>query len=594
MNDSLPRPKRWPKFAGRAGVLIIVGTVAGVLVVKAQRAAYVRETLEILPKAEVSYAGGRFDEAARTAGSALARYEVKPAWFAPEEESKVRELDKFLVGQVALWHRVETGASEILADPAKARVLMETLVAEASTGAPRTQPLVERIRPHLKAALDLERQKAEAAARDRLPEARAAFDQGRWDDLLARLDEIRASIAALPEATRDAAALKLEPDVKPVEAMAAPVAAMRASRDGQDEGPVKADRLRDLLSTLPDLKGRDAQLHRTIRKTIADVDPETRKPIPGFKLPKKNYDGFVDAFQKAGGLEKIGNPDDTTVVELQGPAHRYAIRIVGRPPQILIEVDRVRLLFSVPLVDNREALSLEAAAELSRALRATRHPRVFGDEPWAVRVDGPGLSVFGVQDKKVCVFIGGRLYEGPVEAEADVKTIVNDFKTAAQALEAAVRGSASVPDEIKGPVTALLKAIHEGSSKADHLDARFCREAVHEGYLEAHLPKVDEEIAGKLKEYRRTYGEVSKLRPRFEAKAPDGASAALLFTLDNDVLWRVIDPAANTTTFSSVPRDGMGSSLAAVSVFAGAHLEFPDGLEPLEVRMSHGSAGMIS
>jgi hypothetical protein len=433
-----------------------------------------------------------------------------------------------------------------------------------------------------------------AAAVARIPEARAAYEQGSWDALVTRLDEIRASITALPDATRDAAARKLDPDLKPLEALAAPVAAMKAIRDGKDDGPVKADRLREVISTLTELKGRDAPLHRALRAAIADVDPETRKPMAGLKLPKQSYDGFVEAFHKGSGLERIGNPDDTTVVEFQDAAHRYAIRIVGRPPQILVEVDRVRLLFPVSLLDNREVLSLEAAAELSRALRATRHPKVFAESPWGVRPDAPGLCAWNTQDKVACVFLGGRMYEGPVNPDPDTKGLVGAFVESAQALEQAVRGSGAVPEEIKGPISELLKASYASSSKADHLDGRFCREAVQEGYLEAQLPRIDEAVAARLKEYRRTYGEVSKLRPRFEAKAPDGASATLLISLDNDTLWRVIDPASNTTTFSSVPRDGMGSALVAVSVFAGAHQEFPAGAEPIELRMSQGVTGVIS
>jgi hypothetical protein len=66
-----------------AGTLIAVAAVAGILI-KTQRNAHVRETLAILPKAEESYAGGRFDEAATTAGGALIGYEVHPV-VQPEE-----------------------------------------------------------------------------------------------------------------------------------------------------------------------------------------------------------------------------------------------------------------------------------------------------------------------------------------------------------------------------------------------------------------------------------------------------------------------------------------------------------------------------
>src|SRR5687767_3491456 len=107
-------------FGAVFAFLIVAGGAAGFLVVKSQRTAYARETVALLPKAEESYAAGRFGEAALTAGEALVRFEAHPAWFAPDDEKKVRETDRFMIGQVSLWGRVEAAARKTEGDPAKA------------------------------------------------------------------------------------------------------------------------------------------------------------------------------------------------------------------------------------------------------------------------------------------------------------------------------------------------------------------------------------------------------------------------------------------------------------------------------------------
>jgi hypothetical protein len=154
--------------------------------------------------------------------------------------------------------------------------------------------------------------------------------------------------------------------------------------------------------------------------------------------------------------------------------------------------------------------------------------------------------------------------------------------------------SDAVPADLKGPLTALIKASYTRSEPGDHLDGQYCREALHEGYLEAQLTKVDDAVTAALKDYRLKYAEISKRRSRFEVRAADGATVSQTANIEGDTVWRVIDTAANTTTFSSAPRDHMGSMLAAVSVFPGVHQEFPADLEPVEVRMTHGVAGTVS
>jgi len=579
-------------IGGVVGALVAVAAGAGVYI-KSQRAEYVRLTLSHLPDAEKEYAGGRFTNATSVAALAVVRHGTHPTWFDPADVKKIRDTEEFFAGQLALWNRVETAASGLAADPAKTRADLEGLLEEARRAAPRSQPLIDRVEPHLKASLAGERDKAEAALALRIPEARQAYEKASWDALLGKLNEIRALIAALPDATRVATAKKFEADVQAIENSAKPVSAMRAILAGTDDGVIKADRLRDLISGLVDLKGRDVPLHRDLRRSIAEVDPETRKPVAGLKLKKEALDQLAETFKKGGDLERIGNPDETSVLEMQDSLHRYSLRVLARPPRLLIEVDRVRLMAPLAMAEDREVLLLGLAAKLSKELRAARPARLFSEEAWLIRADAPATCAIHFQGNQASVLIGGRLFDGTA-TELDGAAPVATFRAAGAALEQAVRDSAAVPEEIKGPLAEFLKAAHTRAPPGDHLDGKFCREAVQEGYVEAHLPKMDEGVAACLKEYRKTYGDVARLRSRFETKAADGASASLLANFENDALWRVTDPAANTTTFSTIPRDHMGSSLTAVSVFAGVHAEFPADTEPIEVRMANGVTGTVS
>lgn len=576
-----------------AGVALVAAVLGGLLIVKSQRGSYVRETLAMLPKAEAEYAGGRFSAAASSAAEATARVKTHAAWFQPDEDAKIRDLDAFLSAQLALWTEVEKSSGGISADPVKARAELEILNQKARTGAPRANPLVDRIEPFLKSALELERESTVKASLAKIPEARQAYEQGAWDSLLSHLESIRKAVEALPADSRDEATRVLRQDLKPVEDLAAPVAGLRAIREGKDDGALKSDRIRDLIRGLADLKGKDRPLHQELLKAISDVDPETRAPVAGFSLPKEGRATLIKSLTKGGDLQVVGSADDLTVIELQGPVHRYAIRLVGNPPQLLIEVDRVRLLFPLELVSDREPLALETAADLSRALRATRNAQAFAEEAWRVRNDTPGICAILGQGTKATILMGGRLFLGTVTPDTESKALVEAFLGATRALEEFVRESTVIPEEIKGPVAALLKASHSRAPPADHLNGKFCRESVQAGYVETQVGSNDVAVTECLKQYRRAYGDIVRLRTRIEGRSTDGAIVSCLVNLEGDGYWRCFDPSSNTTTFSMIPRDGMDSPLAVHSVFAGRHEEFP-AAEPVEVRMFHGVAGIVS
>ena len=581
-------------FGAVFALLVVGGGAAGYAVVKSKRTAYVRETMNNLTSAETTYGQGGFEEAARSSAGALRRQMAHPTWFDAQDVSRLQDVSTFLDSQFALWTKAQASVpAPGKTDETFARQQLENVLAEARKGEPRARPLTSRIEPLLQTALTRERERVEADTTVAIPDAQKAYVEGTWDALLERIEKIRASIAKLPDATRETAAKNLEGAMKPLESLAAPVVAMRAIRAGTEDGVVKADRLRDLIRALPDLKGRDVPLYRELRSAIAQVDPETRKPVAGLTLKKGAVDHLVGLFSKGLGLERTGNLQDNSVIELESPANHYALRVVGNPPQLLVEVDRVRLMIPLELVDDREALSMQAAAELSKALRAARPARLFADEAWGVVGNAPALCAMNIDGSRASVILGGRLYEG-LASETDNKAQMAAFITSARALEQAIGESAAVPDEIKGPIAAFMKATYGRAPPGDHLDVKFCREAIQEGYLEAQLPKIDEKVAAALAEYRKLYGEATRLRTRFEAKAVDGATVTLFVNLENAVLWRVVDPAAKTTTFSTSPRDHMGSYLTVVSVFAGTHADFPKDAEPVEVRMTHGVIGTVS
>src|SRR5262245_44481765 len=275
---SLPmdgRSSKGLKIAGAiAGTLVVAAAITGLLVVRAHRDRYVREALAYLPAAEEAYRDGRFSEAVEKATSAVVLHEANAAWFEPAAGPRIHALQEFLNGQLALWRQSERIVPEIDKDPSAVRAALDHLLAQAAAAGARGRPLAGRLEADLQVALGKEREAVEAAAAARIPRGQKAYEQGTWDLLLATVDEVRDLIAGLPESTRDAAARKIGPDLSALEQVAAPVSAMRAIREGKDDGVVKADRLRDLISGLTDLKGRDLPHHRDLRRAIAELDPE--------------------------------------------------------------------------------------------------------------------------------------------------------------------------------------------------------------------------------------------------------------------------------------------------------------------------------
>src|SRR6266850_380841 len=92
-------------IGGIGGVLVVAAAIAGVLVVKSKHAAYVRETLAILPQAEQAYENGRFADAATTAAGASTRHKANPTWFELADEKRIQETEKFFASQLYLWNR---------------------------------------------------------------------------------------------------------------------------------------------------------------------------------------------------------------------------------------------------------------------------------------------------------------------------------------------------------------------------------------------------------------------------------------------------------------------------------------------------------
>lgn len=585
--------KRLAVVGGLGGTVVLGAAVAALLIVQTKHANYVRETMAILPRAESEYSQGRFSDAAATAGHASRCLGAHPTWFEPGDASKIGEFETFLAEQQRLWKEAETHAST--ADPAKARAGLEALSIAVAKGAPRTKPLTERLQPLLLAALNKERGAAQSAAELRLPEAAKAYEEGRWDELLTHLEAVGKILEVLPAASREAATKNLEKDLKPLAAAEARVRRFQEIRDSKEDGFVRADQLRELIGTLDAPAGRDKRFRRELLKTIGTTDPEKRTPIAGLRLRTATHKSLVEAFTRGGDFEVLGDPADTSVIELQGPVHRFSIRLAGQsPPQAIVEADRVRVAFDFDAWHNHESDCLTVAAELSRALRAKRHERALAEEGWTLYGDAPGRCAVNVQDKKAWAWLDGRLMEGEASPEDGDQQRVMEFLAAARALEGAVRASASVPEEIKGPVLALLAAAHTRAPPNDYLDGEFCRSAIHAGYLDAQLPKIDDEVAGRLKNYRRLYGDLIRYGRRLQFTSPEKAVLTYGQNMEGRGRWRLHDPRANTTAFSSEPLDHMGAEVTVLSVFSGQHEEFPADVEPVEVRMLHPMTGVIA
>ncbi len=579
-------------LVGAVVLLAAGGTGAALWATKSAHDRYVKETLALLPEAEGAYARSSIGLAEKAAADAVARESAHPTWFAPEDKPRILALRDFLAGQRELWDRGDRLNSDVDRDPAAARAGLEELLAKAKALAPRSEPILARFGPSLARALAKERELAEAAARKVLPDAAKAYEEGKWEALDAALAASKAAIDALPPASREAAAKALEADLKPATELAALVAGVRGIKDLKEDGPAKADLLRGKLAALAFPKARDAALRREILKLVAEVEPETRPAPDSMPLTSGIRQALVSAWTRGGGWEIVDAKDESAVV-LQGPVHRVVLRL-GASQRLLVEVDRVRLAFSVDHVRGQETAGLELAVEAAAGIRASKHAFRFAAEPWEVKTDAPGRYAAIEQGTKIAAWFEGRIFEGDKPADLDLSKELEAFLASARALEQVVLSNAGLPEEYRGPLAAMIRGAHSRAPPQDHLDGPFCRYALATGYIESQAPKVDEALAAALKSYRDAYAEFARPRIRLELKAADGSTLAGRTNLEREAHYRVRDAAAKRTIFSIPPRDHMGSRLAVVSVYEGLHDEIPGGAEPVEVRMRSGVAGELS
>src|SRR5262245_45200035 len=119
---------------GVAAFLLVAAGAGGYLVVKSKRAAYVRESMAFLPKAQQARHEGRFEAAVGTVSVALGRKNEHPTWFTPDESLTIASEGDFFATQLALWKKVQTAADGKSADPAKARAELDVLSQESAKG----------------------------------------------------------------------------------------------------------------------------------------------------------------------------------------------------------------------------------------------------------------------------------------------------------------------------------------------------------------------------------------------------------------------------------------------------------------------------
>jgi hypothetical protein len=551
------------------------GTVGTIVAVRSHRAEFVRETLSRLSQAEEARRQGKFDEAARISEEAAARHEQNRGWFEPAEAERVKEAAATMAAELAIWNKV----LKTPADPAAARRHLESLAGGGGTSG----PLAERIAPRLAEALRRELEGTRAQIDKQIAEGLSHYEKGAWKDLAEAAGAARRLVEDLPTASQSQV-VGLPKELYDRAELAARIYTVSA------DGPWGADGLRDLLEGLAEPKGRDGALRKEILSRIDALDKETRPALELLQIPEQGRRHLTEAFAKGGELEVLPGEE----IRLRGPRHAYRIGLVGPGPQVLIETDRVRLTFAVGLVNNRERAALETAGRLARALRATRHERILADAVWEVVADAPGLCAAQVAGSRAWVYLEGRIFEGKATAEEpDLKEKVSTFLQRAKALTAAVRDSSSVPAELKGPLGAFLAAAYTRAPPNDYLEGEFCREAIHAGYLEEHLPGMEESIREKLRQYKESYEEVTRHRLRISGRAPDNSLLERSVNLEGESVWRLVDLTAGTTTFSAEPRDSMRTSLIVHVEFPGAKESWP-AEDPSRVRMFHPTAGEIA
>lgn len=577
--------------AAAAGVGITIALVASA---RADRTAYVRDTLALVAEAARTHSRGDLAGAVRLSAAASARLEAKKDWFQGDQALAIVATEALHRRHADLWTEAEAARVELASDPGKVRRTLEELLERAALDGDgdRARPLRAKLLHAIAEAGAAECERVREAVRVGVEEARRQYDAGAWDDLVASVERIRTAIEALPTEFRGA--IEAPNNLYRLADLLAE--ANRAAAVAEPDW-VRADRIRDLLERAPPVEDGGARIRQELLDRAWKLDKETRPPLETIKLPEANRKQLIDAFSRwQAGLELLpGVGDPAEGFTLQGPRHRHVVRLLGPVPRVLVETDRVRLAFDLALISEREGFALETSAALAKGLRATRHERVFADEPWVVVADAPGPCAMQTAGEKVWLFLEGRIFEGTrQEEDTEAQARVGSFLSRARLLEAVVRNSDAIPAEIRGPVTALLRATHTRAQPKDYLDGQFCREAVYEGYLEGHVPAIDESVADRLKGYRDAYAEVIRFRRRLQAASPDGGKVESRANLEGNSFWRIYDPAGPTTTFAIEPRDPMGTNLVVHTTFAGAHDEWPEKAEPIRIRMFHPAAGELS
>lgn len=576
-------------IGGIAGAVLAAGIVAAVLHVQAQHRQFVDETLDLLTQAQQAYDRGEFNDAAQLVSTAGSKHQQHADWFDPIHHEELKRAEQFFGAQASIWNEAEAAAGTVTVDVRKAREDLESILNKAQAGGERTESLARRVGTLLETARTKEFGMVKWLVEKRIEEACAHYEKGSWAEFHESRESIQKALETLSEHAR--MDLVRSVDLLKINEPAERLAQFDAILKGPDEMFARADQLRELLEKIPET---DKALRRDVGTRIEELDKETRPPLKGIKLPPEGKKQITDMFLKSGArVEAVAGGDDSSI-ELKNAQHRFTIRLIDEnDPKVLIEVDRVRLAFGLDMVEDREGFALQTAAMLAKGLRATKDPQVMSPDPWDVVGDAPGPCAVTSSGDKAWLYLQGRIFQGKIHDEdPDSRPRILTFLRRAQALEGAVRSDKGVPEEYRGPLTALLKATYTPTQPHDHLEGEFCREAVYGGYLEAQLKQVDPALAQKIKEYRESYDEVAKFRPRVEAKTSAGAGLDWKLNLEGESVWRLVD--GNTTSFTMAPRDPMKTRLVVNTVFEGVHETWPENASPIRVQMFHPAVGEIA
>ncbi|MCD8350270.1 MAG: hypothetical protein LUC93_06640, partial [Planctomycetaceae bacterium] len=271
------------------------------------------------------------------------------------------------------------------------------------------------------------------------------------------------------------------------------------------------------------------------------------------------------------------------------------------------------LLFHKPMVWMADLASSMRAANVNPHLHPT----------WEV-LEGPGgplaLSLPGVaSDSAVAspadahgrfVFIENKLLPvTELPAPADEQRLVDDFLSAARALEETVMNDESIRQPLRQALRPVLMGTYQKPDPQDYFDSAFCRRLIEADYLETYINPMPDAIRQALDTYRQALGKIEAGYDEFSVDLGDGRHLFAVARLEADLTegaasdqdpetgetmprytWR-IERDESTVFYSPMPSRFVYSFMTAEH-FSGRHRVRPAGV-PDQTEVWHATRGRV-